>query len=178
MNLLDIILLIILLLGLWKGLLNGFFVELASLIALIAAIYGSIYFSNYAGDYLRTQLDWDETYITIASFIITFLVIIFTISFIGKVFTKAVNTARLGTINKLAGGVFGLLKIGFIASVLLMFIDTASEEIDLLGNTRDESFVYPYIAPIAPAVLPTLLEEAERIDRELRGDEDSTAPEN
>lgn len=177
MNWLDIALLILLLIGVWKGFLNGFFVELASLIALIAAIYGSIYFSNYAGDYLRDQLDWDETYITIASFIITFLVIIFTISLLGKLLTKIINTARLGLINKLAGAIFGLLKISFIVSVLLMFVDTASPEIDVLGDTREESIVYPYLAPVAPAILPTLLEEAERIDRELR-EEGATTPEN
>jgi len=168
MNWLDITLLIFLLIGLWKGVLNGFFVELSSFVALVAAIYGSIYFSNYAGDYLREQLDWDETYITIASFIITFLIIIITITLVGKALTKIINTAQLGLLNKIAGGIFGLIKIAFIASVLLMFINTAATELDLIEDTREESMVYPYIEPIAPEILPKLLEEADKLDESLR----------
>lgn len=178
MNWLDIVIGILLLIGLWKGYLNGFFVELTSLLALVAAIYGSIYFSNYAGDWLRTQFEWDEVYITVASFIITFIVIIFVISYVGKLITKILKSAKLGTINKIAGAAFGLVKMAFLSSVVLMFIKTASGEFNLLGNTAtDQSIVYKYIEPLAPQFLPKILEEADRVDQQLRGnrsqDEDS-----
>lgn len=170
MNWLDIVICIALLIGVWKGYLNGFFIELTSLIALIAAIYGSIYFSNYAGDWLRDQFEWEETYITIASFIITFIVIIFVITYVGKILTKVIKTVQLGFVNKLAGAVFGLVKMGFLASVILMFIQTASGEFHLLGKTTtDESIIYPHIEPLAPFLLPKILEEADRVDRRIRG---------
>ncbi|GAK74863.1 MULTISPECIES: CvpA family protein [Nonlabens] len=173
MNWLDIVICIVLLIGLWKGYLNGFFVELTSLLALIAAIYGSIYFSNYAGDWLRKQFEWEETYITIASFIITFVVIIFVISYVGKLITKLMKTAKLGFLNKLAGGAFGLIKMAFLASVILMFIKTASGEFNLLGDqTTEDSLVYEHIEPLAPFLLPKILAEADRVDRRIRGDRD------
>ncbi|EAS20740.1 hypothetical protein BBFL7_01630 [Flavobacteria bacterium BBFL7] len=171
MNWLDIVICVVLLIGLWKGYLNGFFVELTSLLALIAAIYGSIYFSNYAGDWLRKQFEWEETYITIASFIITFVVIIFVISYVGKLITKLMKTAKLGFLNKLAGGAFGLIKMAFLASVILMFVKTASGEFNLLGDkTTDDSLVYEHIEPLAPFLLPKILAEADRVDRRIRGD--------
>jgi membrane protein required for colicin V production len=175
MNWLDIAICILLLIGLWKGYLNGFFVELTSLIALIAAIYGSIYFSNYAGDWLREQFSWEESYITIASFIVTFVVIIFVITYVGKLITKIVKTVQLSFINKLAGAAFGMAKMAFIASVILMFINTASGEYDLVPKeTKESSLIYAHLEPIGPTLLPKILEEADRMDRRLRGDEEQT----
>lgn len=173
MNWLDIVICILLLIGLWKGYLNGFFIELTSLIALIAAIYGSIYFSNYAGDWLRDQFDWEETYIAIASFVITFVAIIFIITYIGKLITKVVKTVQLSFLNKLAGAAFGLVKMGFLASVILMFINSASGEFNLIDkNIKEESLIYAHIEPLAPFLLPKILEEADRVDRNLRGDDE------
>jgi membrane protein required for colicin V production len=172
MNWLDIIICIVLLIGLYKGYLNGFFVELTSLIALIAAIYGSIYFSNYAGDWLREKVEWDDMYITIASFIVTFLVIIFVITYVGKLITKVVKTVNLSFINKIAGAAFGLVKMGFLASVILMFINTASGEFHMIGkDVKEDSIVYEHVEPLAPFLLPKILEEADRVDRKLRGDD-------
>ncbi|QJP33587.1 CvpA family protein [Nonlabens sp. Ci31] len=171
MNWLDIIICIVLLIGLYKGYLNGFFVELTSLIALIAAIYGSIYFSNFAGDWLRVQVAWEDVYITIASFIVTFLVIIFVITYVGKLITKVIKTVNLSFINKIAGAAFGLVKMGFLASVILMFINSASGEFHIIGkDIKENSIVYGHIAPLAPFLLPKILEEADRVDRQLRGD--------
>jgi membrane protein required for colicin V production len=179
MNWLDIAICILLLIGFWKGYLNGFFVELTSLIALIAAIYGSIYFSNYAGDWLRDQFNWDEAYITIAGFIITFVVIIFVITYVGKLITKVVKTVQLSFINKLAGAAFGMAKLGFVASVLLMFINSAGGEFDLVPkNVKENSIIYPHIEPLAPSLLPKILEEADRMDRRLRGEEKREPTEN
>ena len=179
MNWLGIIICIVLLIGLYKGYLNGFFVELTSLIALVAAIYGSIYFSNYAGDWLREQVQWDDVYITIASFIVTFLVIIFVITYVGKLITKVIKTVNLSFINKLAGAAFGLVKMGFLASVILMFINSASGEFHIIGkDIKEKSIVYEHVEPLAPFLLPKILEEADRVDRQLRGEDPIEVDEN
>ncbi len=170
MNWLDIALLILLLIGFWKGFLNGFFVELTSLVALVAAIYGSIHFSNYAGDWLMSNTDWEDSTITIVSFIVTFIVIILVITYAGKLVTKIVNTVQLSFLNKIAGGAFGLIKLAFIGSVLLMFINSAAGELTLIDKEiTTSSLVYPYIEPVAPYLLPKILEEASNIDDQIRG---------
>lgn len=172
MNWLDIAICILLLIGLWKGYLNGFFVELTSIIALVAAVYGSLYFSNYAGDWLRQQFDWEETYIAIASFVITFIVIIFVITYVGKLITKVIKTVQLSFLNKMAGGAFGVLKMAFLASVILMFINSASGEFHIIEKEiKEDSLIYSHIEPMAPFLLPKILEEAEDIDRRLRNEQ-------
>ena len=171
MNWLDIALLILLLIGFWKGFLNGFFVELTSLVALVAAIYGSIHFSNYTGDWLMSHTEWEDSTITIASFVITFIVIILVITYAGKPVTKLVKTVQLSFLNKIAGGVFGLLKLAFIASVLLMFLNSAAGEIEIVEpETKENSLLYPFVEPVAPYLLPKILEEADNLDRRIRGE--------
>ena len=76
MNTFDIIIAVILIFGFIRGLLKGLFVEVASLISLIAGIYGAIHFSYFVGNFLAGKVEWDEKYITIVSFAITFAIIV------------------------------------------------------------------------------------------------------
>jgi len=71
MNVVDIILGGLIVFGLVRGFLKGLFLEIASLVALIAGIYGAIHFSYYIGDYLTEQVSWDEKYIKLTAFIIS-----------------------------------------------------------------------------------------------------------
>ena len=120
MNTLDIILAVILLFGVVKGFMKGLFVEVASLIALIAGVYGAIHFSYFVGDYLMEKVSWEERYINITAFAITFILIVFVISMSGKALTKLADFAALGLVNKILGAVFGALKFGLILSVILL----------------------------------------------------------
>ena len=126
MNFLDIVLGLMLIWGLYKGLKNGLFVELAGLVALIAGIYGAIHFSYIAGDYLSEQMDWEAHYIKIAAFLITFIAIVLLVHFSGKLLTKVADFAMLGLLNKIAGGIFGVVKVAVILGALLIFFEKAT----------------------------------------------------
>ena len=126
MNFLDIILGLLLLWGLYKGLKNGLFVELAGLVALIAGIYGAIHFSYIAGEYLSERMNWEERYIKIAAFLITFSAIVLLVHFSGKLLTKIADFAMLGLLNKIAGGIFGVVKVAVILGALLIFFEKAT----------------------------------------------------
>ncbi|MFH6603261.1 CvpA family protein [Maribacter algicola] len=136
MSFLDIILGLLLLYGLYKGLKNGLFVEIASIIALIAGIYGAIHFSYYAGDYLSQNMDWDERYINIAAFIITFIIIVLVVHLLGKFLTKIADFAMLGLLNKIAGALFGALKVAVIVGAILIFFERVNQT---AGLVKDES---------------------------------------
>ncbi|PIB39247.1 CvpA family protein [Maribacter sp. 4G9] len=123
MNFLDIVLGLLLLWGLWKGLSNGLLVEIASIIAIIAGIYGAIHFSYIAGDYLSERMDWDEKFINIAALVITFILIVMAVHLLGKILTKIIDIAMLGILNKLAGAIFGILKVAVILGALLVFLE-------------------------------------------------------
>lgn len=158
MALIDIILGSLLLFGLIRGFMKGLFVEVASLVALIAGVYGAIHFSNFAADFLDSKLDWDEKYINIVAFAITFVIIVLAIALAGKALTKLANFAALGILNKLLGGVFGGLKIGLILSILLIVFDNMNDAIPFADEKDlEDSILYEPVKSLAPMIFPSIL---------------------
>ena len=158
MNTFDIIIAAILLFGFIRGLMKGFFVELASLVSLIAGVYGAIHFSYFVGNFLQDKVEWEERYISIIAFAITFVAIVIVISLLGKLFTKVADFASLGILNKLLGGAFGVLKLGLIVSVLLIVFDKLNSTIPFVNkeNTED-SILYEPVKNLAPMIFPNFL---------------------
>lgn len=162
MNTLDIILAAILLFGLVKGFSKGLFVEVASLTALIAGVYGAIHFSYFVGDYLLERVSWEERYINIAAFAITFMLIVIIISMSGKMLTKLADFAALGLVNKILGAVFGTLKFGLILSVILIVFNYTNGTLSYVKQeTLDESILYKPIKSIATTLFPNIVKDGE-----------------
>lgn len=171
MNVLDLALIVIVGLSAWGGWKKGLFVEVASLIGLIAGVFGAIYFSGYAGGWLENSLDWEPKYRNLAAFAFTFGIIVVAIHMAGKMLTKIADFASLGVINKLLGAAFGGLKMVFIISVALMwFNDWGFTGLILTEERKAQSALYPVIEPLAPAILPDLIEDTKEIIDETKED--------
>jgi len=158
MNTFDIIIAALLLFGFIRGLMKGLFVELASLISLIAGVYGAIRFSYFVGDFLKNSVDWDEQYVSIIAFAITFITIVIVISLLGKLFTKMADFAALGALNKILGGVFGILKIGLILSIILLIFDKLNKTIPFVSKkTTEDAILYEPVKELAPLLFSDFL---------------------
>lgn len=158
MAIIDIILGALLLFGLIRGVMKGLFVEVASLVALVAGVYGAIHFSNFAAEFLDSRLDWEEKYINIVAFAVTFVIIVLIIALAGKALTKLADFAALGIINKLLGGVFGALKIGLILSILLIVFDNMNNAIPFAEKEDlEDSILYKPVKGLAPLIFPGIL---------------------
>lgn len=171
MNTVDIILSLVLLYGLVRGFFRGLLTELASLIGIVAGIYGAIHFSHFIGNFLSSQVDWKVQYINLISFAITFVLIVVLVSLAGKMLTKVAGFAALGVVNKLLGGVFGLIKSAFVASVIIMFFKATNERIEIVEDqTLEESILYNPVESIAPVILPSIIKQVK--ERDLLDDDD------
>ncbi|MBD0831105.1 CvpA family protein [Aestuariibaculum sediminum] len=165
MSVIDIVLLALLLFGLIRGFSKGLFVEVASLVALIAGVYGAIHFSDYAGAFVENNVDWDEKYVNIVAFAITFIVIVIAIAIAGKALTKLADFAALGIINKVLGGVFGALKIGLILSVILIVFDTMNNTLPFADEEDlEDSVLYQPVKSLAPMIFPSILNKKNILD--------------
>ncbi len=159
MNTIDIIISVLLLFGLARGIMKGLIVEVASLVALVGGIYGAMNFSFYASDVLKTYVDWNEKYIQITAFAVTFLIIVILVSLLGKILTKIAKTIALGLINKIFGGLFGALKIALVLSFILLFFSRINSTIPFVKQeTIDNSLLYKPLSDFAPMVFPFFLE--------------------
>ena len=173
MNSVDIILCLVLLYGLVRGLFRGLLSELASLISIVAGIYGAIHFSQFLASFLAEFVNWKIQYINLVSFALTFILIVFLISLAGRALTKMAKFAALGIVNRILGGIFGLLKMAFVASVIIMFFRATNEKVELVeSETLDESVFFEPVSVIAPAILPSIIEQVKENDLLIKNDED------
>ena len=160
MNVFDIILAALLIYGSVKGFVKGLFVEVASLVALIGGVWGAIHFSYFAAGILKSYVSWEENYISLTAFAITFIAIVIAVSSLGKMFTKLADFAALGLVNKILGAVFGFLKTAFILSILLIFFNRVNYNFSFVEKeTLEESILYEPIKSIAPAIFPSIIKE-------------------
>ena len=155
MNWLDIVLAIPLLWFLYRGFRNGLIIELASLAALILGIYAALHFSFYVQEYLEKNFEIAQNYLYIISFAITFLIVAIIVFLAGKLIHKVVSIVALGFLNRLAGGIFGLLKAALVLSVILYFINGFSPHL-IKSETKNNSILYEAVEPIVPLIIPRL----------------------
>jgi membrane protein required for colicin V production len=162
MNVFDIIITVLLLLAFVRGIMNGLFVEIASLVAVVVGVFVAIHYSNHLELYLAnsTFVNWSDQTNKIVAFAITFIAVVLVIIFVGKILTKIADIAALGMINKVLGGVFGVVKIALILSVIFIFFGRVNSTIPFINKEiLDESMLYQPIKKIAPQLFPSIIKE-------------------
>ena len=154
----DIVLGLLLVYGLYKGVRNGLLVEIASILALIAGLYGAIHFSYIVGNYLSSHRDWNERTMSLVSFIITFFLIVTLVILAAKLLTKIAEFAMLGLLNRIAGGLFGTLKVAIILGALLIFLESVDKSMHLLNkDVKGNSVLYEPIRNLGELVFSAVI---------------------
>ncbi len=157
MNYFDIIIIIPLLWGAFKGFKKGLIIEVASLIALFLGVWGGVKFSSFSASYLGEMFSISEKLMPIISFSVTFIIIVISVFALAKLLQRFVKMVALGTINKIAGAAFGVLKFGLIISVLLSLVNNINTQIKFITPEMEESsLLYKPISNIAVVVIPGL----------------------
>jgi len=157
MNWIDIIIIVLLIFGLARGFINGFIKELASLLALILGIWGAIKFSTFTAGRLYDYFDMSGPYVGIIAFMVTFVIIVVIIHFLGLLLDKFAETISLGFLNSLLGLVFGVIKSALILSVIFVVLNAINARHHFLPDeTIKQSKFYNPIADIAPAIFPII----------------------
>lgn len=155
MNTIDIIILIPLIWAAYNGFKKGLIIEVATLVALAGGIYAGMHFSNYAADYLSNKID--SKFLNLASFGLTFLVVVIFIVALGKFLEKIVNMVALKLVNKVLGAVFGVIKTYIIISVLLLIFSNINQLFHFVSNTTtSESLLYTSTVETTEKLLPSL----------------------
>ena len=157
MNYLDIILAIPLLWAVYRGFTKGLVIEVASLAALILGLWGAIRFSWFTTDVLTRQLEWTSPYLPVISFAITFIVIVIGVHLVARLVDKLVRAVALGPFNRILGVVFGVAKMGFILSIILVVVNGIDKNARFIpSEDREQSVLYGPVSLFAPALFPYL----------------------
>ncbi len=153
----DIVVLVIIGISAVSGLLKGLITMLSSLLALLLGVWLSIKFSYVTGDILQNHFTIDGKYVTILSFIITFIIVVLAVHMLGKSVGSLVKAISLGFVDKILGVLFGVLKSAFIISVIIAILNSfAPTSMLLSGDLTENSLLYGIVQPIAPFVFRQL----------------------
>lgn len=149
MNIIDLIFLFPLGFFIIKGFRKGVILELFSFLALILGIIGSMKLTHLIISSLQKHLTNAE-WVPYLAYLFVFIGIYILVRYLGKFFEKVVKNSNMGFFNKLAGGIFGALKILFLFSILIWLTD----QINIIPqNVKETSISYKYIQPFAPLVI-------------------------
>jgi len=154
---LDMALAIPLVWGLYKGFTSGIIMEVARIVALIAGVYLAVRFAQELSEYLYLNTDLTNEFLPIISFAIIFIAVVVLVHLFAKTIEKLAKAVALGWANKAAGAAFGMFRIAFMVSVVIMML-TRFELLSKFnrGETAQESFLYEPITELAPFIIPVL----------------------
>jgi membrane protein required for colicin V production len=146
MNWLDIAVFCILGLLVFNGIRKGFILSLATLIALVLGIWAAIHLSGYISGFLNKLFHPAGNWLSILSYVITFLLVVICVIIIAKLLERVIKTVGLGIPNRVIGGLFGLLK-GVLGVTFLVFIIVHFDQKEkvITHKTRSTSVCYPYV---------------------------------
>lgn len=155
MNYLDIIICVFLIYGLARGLYKGFMIELATLIALILGVWCAYLFSNVVTKWLIDTFDVQGNWVPFASFFGIFVIVVILVNLLGKLLDKLIKAAALGFLNRLLGGILGVLKLALFVGILIFIVEKFDTNTHLIPQKhKDKSLLYYRSYDIVFTVLP------------------------
>lgn len=153
MNIIDILILAFLAIGAAFGLYRGFFKELVGTIGLlIAAIVANIG-SPYAKLWLAEWIH-DPLFLAVVVWAAIFIVMMLIMSGIATLLDKLFATLNMGWLNRMAGGLFGVIKYTMVAALLLTLYELAAAYFEFL---RCDAIKYSEIIPILHKILDVVM---------------------
>lgn len=141
MNAIDIVCLVIILflmlLGLWQGFFRGIF----RLVAWAGGIVGAYFACDLLSDFISSTLQASAFSTKLVCMCIGFLVPFLLFLFIGRLLNHLTQGTTVGRVDRILGGIFGVIKALLICFVLLTILHLFPFG-GIIPETRDTAFTY------------------------------------
>jgi membrane protein required for colicin V production len=145
----DIILGILMALGFYIGYSRGIIKTVFAIVSLLMAILAAMKLSPVMISFLDGVLSWDPRLTVILGFVLTFIVVVIAIRFLGNLLEKMMTTLQINFVNKLAGGIVMSAVFMVFFSCVVWFMD----ETRLLDErTKSSSMSYTILEPLPKGV--------------------------
>lgn len=149
MNILDIIIGIVLIIFAFSGLRKGLIMEAFSLASYVIGIYGALFFSETVSNWLADAINVTPEYLTLVAFILTFIVVVILVRYLGRLISAIVEAIHLGFVDKIGGFFFGILKGALLLSIFIMVLNVFGVGDVINKDLRKNSFLYTQTENIA-----------------------------
>lgn len=175
MNFLDVLLISPLIYAGYKGFKHGLIIEVFTLMALFLGLYAGINFSDFVAGKLKDVFGWDSPYAPTICFTVIFLGIGAMVYFAGVMIQRIVRVVNLSLIDKFFGVFFGVLKMTYILSVILVLIESYDEKGDFFPDEKkDGSLLYHPVKNLSTYTVPGLDNSTIFIKNAFKEESDST----
>jgi membrane protein required for colicin V production len=146
MNVFDALVLFCLGYGLIRGLVKGFIIEISGVLALVFGVFGALQFAMGVTYLIKDWIALDSRLIQGISFLLLFIAITYGISLLAKMLTKTLQIVALGLFNRLAGGLFGLIKWTLILTAIVLLFNQVDRVLSIVPEAfLAESISHPIL---------------------------------
>lgn len=140
---LDIIISVMLAIGLMLGLRAGIIKQATSLMGVVVGLLVGRMFYTPVGDWLMGKLDISLQVSRIAAFALIMAAVPFSFSFLGKFISRLLNAISLGWVNRLLGGLVGVLTYILFLGIVITGIESFDPHDKIISQKKkDESMLY------------------------------------
>jgi membrane protein required for colicin V production len=156
MNWIDIVILCFILLMLILGIKKGLIIGLASFVALVLGIFAAVHLTNWVDKLLTDHLGWSGHWLPVISFAVIFLIVVIAVMLLAKGLEKLLKLVGIGFLNRLFGGIFGILIAIFILSVIIYIFNHADPGEKIIHKSaKENSVTYGYVEKAFPFLMKT-----------------------
>lgn len=145
----DIVVLVAVGFGFIRGWTNGIIKEVAGMVGVILGLWAGLRLAWIFADYYRENFEVPEAVIPLIAFLSAFLLVLVGVILIGRLLKKILEKASLSGFDKIAGALFGGLKLAFIVGTLVGLVGKSGF---LPSETKEKSVTYPYLIVFTEAV--------------------------
>ena len=159
-SILDIALVVIAILAIAWGAWKGFISQLVSIAGLFIGIWGAAKLTPFAATWISDLLSFgpdQKIAVNVVTFIVLLILIVIGCHLLARLIEKGVKKTALGTMNRVFGAVFCLIKIVVLlmalASLAHSGIETANVETPkFLAESQGYSLLYGWANSILPFI--------------------------
>ena len=143
MTWLDIIILLPLTYGLIMGLFRGLIREILAIASVILGFIGAKSLGVSFSMWLHQQFVWAQAVCDVLAYVLIFIGIVITLNIIALLLGRLTKAIHLSWLDRLLGGVFGILKWGVITLLLVFCIHTTDQTFHYINqDLKNNSPVY------------------------------------
>ncbi|MCF0175093.1 MAG: CvpA family protein [Bacteroidales bacterium] len=158
MDIIDIVILVLLIPGLIIGLWKGFIEQAMGLIGLALGIFLSSRFTEFVSAYLiKIMPSLEGKGVKVVAFIVILIAVMLVMALIGKLIKKVLHISLLGWLDRLLGGLFGLMKYILVFALIISLFNSINGTMEFVNRSSLEaSKMWVLLENISNIILPYL----------------------
>ena len=144
MEIIDIVIAVLLVVGLVSGLRDGLVKQVAALVGLIAGLLVGKALYVSVGDWLMSVFSLSDRVAYLTAFILILIVVPLLFSLVGWLVSKILRAICLGWLNRLLGGLVGVVKYAIFVGVIITAIELFDRTDTLISEENKSASIFYY----------------------------------